>query len=122
MITAVITLRTDRMTPEELSLWKDVVLAVQECAEIALVQREADDNDDIIFPDVDGPSFADPNEHSGRRRIVSISIPEVFNMRNEIFEADIPRVKASLATIENVTVSNAGDIPSGRGGVVVRLA
>ncbi|MEL6897932.1 MAG: hypothetical protein AAFP90_17675 [Planctomycetota bacterium] len=109
------------MNIEILNRWKACVMAVQDCAGVVLVHRVSDDNSDIIFPDIDGPYFNDLKEHTMRGEIETISIPEIFNMRNEIFESDLSLVKVALAKIANITVSQTADELSTLNKIVVRL-
>lgn len=64
---------------------------------------------DIVFPDIDGDSYDDPKSHWQSGAIVAIKIPSVFNMRNEIFTADLDRVRIALSKVDGVTLTEGDD-------------
>ncbi len=101
---------------ERLQKWQACILAVEEFAEVVLMKRQyhalADqvlNNDDIIFPDVDGKHYAASGEHPINSNVVSMMIPRLFNMRNELFHADLSRSKTALESICGISVREHED-------------
>lgn len=60
--------------------------------------------DDIVFPDVDGDFYADPNEHGKGGEVRSMTIYRVYNIRNEVFNSNLQDSIAALQHIDGIAI------------------
>ena len=86
-------------------MWKECLLALQGVAEVVCIQRAGGDSD-VLFTEIDAIAYVDEPRDGD---IASMSVPRLFNIRDDIFEANLDSVANALGRVQGIQVHRDGD-------------